>query len=224
MTGPRPGHRAVSGVRRTCDEAAEVGLPVGLQNHNHVALCADRGRHAPVRQGSRSPEPDGRARLRPVPRQPRGQRRAAAKAVPRPSFTRASAWSPRSPGTSGSSSTIPARTAPSRSSTTPRVLDILRGVHYTGFLDIVYEPDRPGGEHDQDGPAPDRRLPPLAAPRRPAPRGTRARGPVATRRRNAARTCSTARCKTETALAFIEGPTVDRSGVVYFTNSRRRRS
>jgi hypothetical protein len=27
-----------------------------------------------------------------------------------------------------------------------RVLDILRGVHYPGFLDIVYEPARPGGE------------------------------------------------------------------------------
>ena len=27
-----------------------------------------------------------------------------------------------------------------------RVLDILKGVHYPGFLDIVYEPVRPGGE------------------------------------------------------------------------------
>ena len=34
-----------------------------------------RGRRAAVRQGGRSPEPDRRARLRPVPRQPGGQRR-----------------------------------------------------------------------------------------------------------------------------------------------------
>ena len=67
--------RAVAGVRQVCVDAAEVGLPVGLQNHNHGAHCAHRGRRAAVRQGGRSPQPDGRARLRPVSRQPGGQRR-----------------------------------------------------------------------------------------------------------------------------------------------------
>ncbi|MEA2632148.1 MAG: hypothetical protein QOE66_2367, partial [Chloroflexota bacterium] len=32
--------RAVAAVRQVCVEAAEVGLPVGLQNHNHGAHCA----------------------------------------------------------------------------------------------------------------------------------------------------------------------------------------
>src|SRR2546430_1665314 len=31
--------RAVAGVRTLCAEAAELGLPIGLQNHNHGALC-----------------------------------------------------------------------------------------------------------------------------------------------------------------------------------------
>ena len=31
--------RAAQAVRRVCREAAEVGLPIGLQNHNHGALC-----------------------------------------------------------------------------------------------------------------------------------------------------------------------------------------
>src|SRR5262249_13162550 len=32
--------RAVASVRQVCVSAAEVGLPVGLQNHNHGAHCA----------------------------------------------------------------------------------------------------------------------------------------------------------------------------------------
>src|SRR5262249_1757002 len=34
-----PWARAVDGVRRVCEEAARVGVPIGLQNHNHGGLC-----------------------------------------------------------------------------------------------------------------------------------------------------------------------------------------
>ncbi len=31
--------RAAAAVRRACEEAAQAGVPIGLQNHNHGALC-----------------------------------------------------------------------------------------------------------------------------------------------------------------------------------------
>ena len=31
--------RAASSVRKLCQKAAELGMPIGLQNHNHQALC-----------------------------------------------------------------------------------------------------------------------------------------------------------------------------------------
>ena len=38
--------RAAAAVRRLCEEAAKEGLPIGLQNHNHGALCRHRRRGA----------------------------------------------------------------------------------------------------------------------------------------------------------------------------------
>jgi sugar phosphate isomerase/epimerase len=39
VSRPTAWSRAVDGVRRVCDEAAQFGLPIGLQNHDHGGLC-----------------------------------------------------------------------------------------------------------------------------------------------------------------------------------------
>src|SRR5262245_9327310 len=36
---PRAFERAAASVRKLCEEAGQAGMPIGLQNHNHGALC-----------------------------------------------------------------------------------------------------------------------------------------------------------------------------------------
>jgi sugar phosphate isomerase/epimerase len=137
--------RAVDGVRRVSEEAAPVGLPIGLQNHNHSGLCgtaADVLRFVQevnhpnltvvldcaqfVGSPGASGAPADAARL---PELLASIRQAA----PLARHVRVKFYRPRP---DGSKPGIPY----------DQVLDILRGVHYPGFLDIVYEPVQPGGE------------------------------------------------------------------------------
>ena len=101
-----------------------------------------------LRPGSQPPEPDRRARLRAVCRQPRRQRclgrcgrpgRATRQHPPDRAAGAPRARQVLSPARDGSEPGIPY----------DQVFDILRAVHYPGFLDIVYEPARPGGEPAQ---------------------------------------------------------------------------
>jgi len=137
--------RAVDGVRRVCDFAARVGLPIGLQNHNHGGLCGTGAdvlrfvhevKHPNLTivldcgQFIGSPGASGGA----VARASRADLIVSIQqAAPLARHVRAKFYRPRP---DGSEPDIPY----------DRVLDILNGVHYPGFLDIVYEPARPGGE------------------------------------------------------------------------------
>jgi gluconolactonase len=106
----------------------------------------------------------------------------------------------------------------------PRVLDLLRGVHYPGFLDVVYEPDRfQGDKIDAAMPRVVGYLRALLRVDRPAPASTTdASRPAADRYAGVATGdyLLDRAARTETATAFLEGPTVDRAGLVYFTNTR----
>lgn len=130
--------RAVAGLRKICEEAAQEGIPVGLQNHNHGALCRtgddvirflkaidhpnltfvlDTGQWAGS-PGVRATPPadlqkvDILAHIR--------QTAALARSV------RFKFYNPRK---DGSEPFIDY----------DQVLDILRGVHYPGFIDLLYE-------------------------------------------------------------------------------------
>jgi sugar phosphate isomerase/epimerase len=143
----RPNHwaRAVDGVRQVCDEAARVGLPIGIQNHNHAGLCgtgADLLRfvqqvsHANLTVvldcgqfiGSAGASGRSAATVSRADLIQSIQQTAALARIVRVKFYR--------PRPDGSEPDIPY----------DRVLDILNSVHYAGFLDIVHEPRRPGGE------------------------------------------------------------------------------
>ena len=137
--------RAAAGVRRVCEEAAAAGLPVGLQNHNHAALCRtgdevirfikkvdhpnltfvlDTGQWAGSKGASAKPTPDlrGADYLESI-------RQTASLAR----YVRVKFYAPAA---DGSEPWIDYN----------KVFDILRGVHYHGFLDMVYEPDKSTGE------------------------------------------------------------------------------
>src|SRR3954453_5287112 len=137
--------RAVAAVRQVCVEAAEVGLPVGLQNHNHGAHCAtgadvlrfvkevdhpnltvvlDCGQFLGSQGASGAAAANaGEAELY----------ESIRLTAPLARHVRVKFYHPRP---DGSEPFIDY----------PRVLDILRSVHYPGFLDVVYEPDKARGE------------------------------------------------------------------------------
>lgn len=131
--------RAAAGVRKVCEAAAEAGLPIGLQNHNHGALCRtgddvlrfiklvdhpnfvfllDTGQFAGCRGASGKTPPD----LRDADYLDSIRKTASAARYVRTKF-----YGPRK---DGSEPFIDY----------PKVFNILRGVHYHGFVDIVYEP------------------------------------------------------------------------------------
>src|SRR5713226_428593 len=137
--------RAATGIRKVCEEAAQAGLPVGLQNHNHGALCRtgdevvrfikavnhpnltfvlDTGQWAGSRGASAQPPPELRgADFMESIRQTASLAR----------HVRVKFYNPRP---DGSEPWIDY----------DKVFDILRSVHYHGFLDIVYEPGKETGE------------------------------------------------------------------------------
>jgi sugar phosphate isomerase/epimerase len=207
--------RAVSGVRRTCEEAAKVGLPVGLQNHNHGGLCAtgadvlrlvkevdhpnltavlDCGQFLGSGGASGAPasglrEDDLYESIRLV--------------APLARHVRVKFYRPRPDGSEPFVDYA-------------RVVDMLRAVHYAGFLDIVYEPPAQGGEPIASA------MPRIVRFLRGLLRDVSSPGPATSGRYDGldnARYFADESPRTETSLAFTEGPTVDGAGVVYFTNS-----
>ena len=219
--------RAIRGIRRVCEEAANVGLPVGLQNHNHGALVRtgeevvrfirgvdhpnftlilDTGQFAGSRGASGS-----------VPDELKDTdfmesiRLTASLA----SYVRVKFYRPRA---DGSEPWIDYAA----------VLDILRGVHYQGFLDIVYEPSRdPADPGDPAETAIPRivtflRRQLATGQSQPAPLPS-LKGQLRYAGLQTGRYAEQVEVRSETAVAFLEGPAVSRSGSVYFTNIPARR-
>jgi sugar phosphate isomerase/epimerase len=141
--------RSVEGIRRVAEEAAEAGLPVGLQNHNHGALCRtgeecirfmklvnhpnltfllDTGQFAGSKGASKEPE---------------GAMKGASyidsirMTAPLARHVRVKFYNPDA---SGSEPWIDYN----------EVFNIFRGVHYEGWLDIVYEPGKGKGDPGED--------------------------------------------------------------------------
>jgi gluconolactonase len=213
--------RAVAAVRRVCIDAAAVGLPVALQNHNHGAHCAtgaDMLRFIKeVDHPNLTVVLDCGQFLGSLGASGAAAAQAGAEELydsirltaPLARHVRVKFYHPRA---DGSEPFIDY----------PRVLDLLRSVHYASFLDIVYEPDKASGEDIKTA------VPRIVGYLRAQLRADRATGAAADAPERPDRYAGIGtgaylldrEPKTETALAFLEGPTVDPSGVVYFTNTR----
>ncbi len=216
---PAAWKRAVAGVRKLCEEAAREGLPIGLQNHNHGALCRtgdevlrflkavdhpnlvfvlDTGQFAGSR-GASGPSPpelrdaDYLASIR--------QTASLAR------YVRVKFYNPRPDGSEPFIDYL-------------QVFDILRGVHYGGFIDIVYEPGAGTGQPGEDvRTALPRVVPFLRARMRPDDDRHQQTKPHVPRYAEAkAEPFFAEPLRTETAVAFLEGPTADRQGNVYFSD------
>jgi sugar phosphate isomerase/epimerase len=146
---PKAFDRAVAAIRNLCEEAAQQGLPIGLQNHNHGALCRtgddvlrffqavdhpnltfvlDTGQFAGSRGASGKPPPElARADYLASIRQTAVLAR----------YVRAKFYNPR---LDGSEPFIDY----------DKVFDILHSGHYPGFVDIVYEPGAGTGGPGED--------------------------------------------------------------------------
>lgn len=135
--------RAAEAIRKVAEEAAQAGLPVGLQNHNHAALCRtgeeclrmlkmvnhpnlvfllDSGQWA----GSRGASAPARPELKGA-----DYLESIRMTAPVARYVRVKFYNPRP---DGSEPWIDY----------DQVFNILRGVHYQGFVDIVYEPGNAG--------------------------------------------------------------------------------
>lgn len=208
--------RAAAAVRRVCEEAAQAGLPVGLQNHNHGALCRtgvevirfirkvdhpnltfvlDTGQFAGSRGASGPPPPDLRSAdfMESI-------RETASLAR----YVRAKFYRPRA---DGSEPSIPYS----------EVFSILQGVHYAGFVDMVFEPEKTEAGPGED---PRRAIPRVVGFLQARVRQAPAAAPAAPRYSglDSAKYFETPAVRVETAVAFLEGPAVDRAGNVFFTN------
>lgn len=142
---PKAFERAAQGIRQVCEEAAQQGLPVGLQNHNHNALCRtadevlrmikmvdhpnlvfllDTGQWAGSRGASgQLKEGDFLAHIQ--------------QTAPIARYVRVKFYNPAA---DGSEPWI----------NYDRVFEILRSVHYGGFIEIVYEPGKQPGDPGED--------------------------------------------------------------------------
>lgn len=143
--------RAVDAVRKVCIEAEEFGLPVGLQNHNHFHLCRtgddvlrfremvdhpnftfllDTGQFAGSPGASYDKPPAGMTEA------DMDFMESIRKTASIASHVRVKFYKPRADGSETNLDY-------------PKIFDILRGVHYDGIIDIVYEPGRHGGDDIQ---------------------------------------------------------------------------
>ena len=204
--------RAVAAMRKACETAASHGLPIGIQNHNHGGLVAtgtdmlrfvkevDHPNLTVVLDCGQFLGSLGASGATPENTHANDLYESIRLVAPLARHVRVKFYRPRP---DGSEPFIDY----------DRVLDILRSVHYPGFLDIVYEPG-PGGEPIQSA------MPRIVAflrarltvPTPPASPSDRYAG------LDGSKYLEDQVFKTETAVAFLEGPTVHPSGVVYFTN------
>lgn len=135
---------AAEGVRKVCEEAAKEGLPIGLQNHNHGALCRTGDEVLRFIKAVNHPNltfvldcgqfAGSRGASGPVPADLKGADYLASiqQTASLARYVRVKFYNPRP---DGSEPYIDY----------DKVFDILRGVHYAGFLDIVYEPEKGKG-------------------------------------------------------------------------------
>lgn len=216
--------RAAAGVRQLCEEAAKEGLPIGLQNHNHGALCRTGDELLRFMKAVDHPHlvfvldtgqfAGSRGASGPAPAELRGADylasiRATASLA---RYVRVKFYNPRPDGSEPFLDY-------------DKIFAILQSVHYPGFLDIVYEPGtaRKGAGED---------------PRTAIPRIIRfLRGHLARVAAVAAAPSTAPRYeglstgkflldtqpRIETSVAFLEGPAVARDGTVYFTNTTAER-
>ncbi len=212
--------RAARAVRKLCAEAADVGVPIGLQNHNHGALVRtgdetvrfldavghanlvlilDTGQFAGSKGASGAAPPDLRdadylASIR--------------RTAPLARYVRAKFYNP-------------ARDGAEPFLDYPKIFDILAGVHYAGFVDVVYEPGvgTKGPGEDAKTALPRvvkylrERIRAVAQPAAP-----RVEAPPRYRGLDNGRYFADEQVRVARDVTFLEGPTVDRSGKVYFSN------
>ena len=213
--------RAALGVRRVCDEAARVGLPVGLQNHNHLALCRtgdevirfiktvdhpnltfilDTGQFA----GSPGASAEAPAELIHADYLESIRQTASLARYVRVKF-----YHPRP---DGSEPWIDY----------DKVFDILGGVHYPGFIDIVYEPNREKDDPGEDVRTAMPRIVGFLRSKMPSNQTSAALPPWRAAARYAGLVTGQyilkGEVQTESQVAFLEGPAADRHGSVFFTN------
>jgi sugar phosphate isomerase/epimerase len=131
--------RAAAGIRRVCQEAAEFGLPVGLQNHNHGALCRTGSEVLDFIKAVKHPNltfvldcgqfagSKGASGKPPAELAGADYLESIRQTAPLARHVRAKFYKP---GPDGSEPWIDY----------PRIANVLHAVHYHGFVDIVYEP------------------------------------------------------------------------------------
>ncbi len=137
--------RAVDAVRKVCEEASEFGLPVGLQNHNHHHLCRTGDDVLRFKQMVNHPNftflldtgqfagSAGASGAAPAELREEDPIESIRKTASIASHVRVKFYKPRA---DGSETNIDY----------PAVFNILRGVHYDGIIDVVYEPNNHGGD------------------------------------------------------------------------------
>jgi gluconolactonase len=211
---PESWSRAVASVRGVCEEAAVTGVPIGLQNHNHGGLVATGA--DVVRFVKEVGHPNltvvldcgqflgslGASGANPQNTREADLYESIRLAAPLARHVRVKFYRPRADGSEPYVDYL-------------KVLDILRSVHYAGFLDIVYEPVRPGGEPIETA------LPRVVGFLRARLRDE-SPAPQASARYEGldnGKVLTDVAFKNETSVAFLEGPTVHSTGVVYFTNT-----
>jgi sugar phosphate isomerase/epimerase len=137
--------RAAKSIRQVCEEAAEQGMTIGLQNHNHGALCRtgkemlrmikmvdhpgltillDTGQFA----GSKGASAQNLQNLK-----EENYLESIRMCAPLARHVRVKFYNPDA---QGAEPWIDYN----------EVFNILRGVHYEGWLDIVYEPGKKPGD------------------------------------------------------------------------------
>ncbi len=131
--------RAAAGIRRVAEEAAQAGLPVALQNHNHGALCrtgeeclrmlklVDHPNLTFVLDTGQFAGSPGASAKPPADLANANYLESIRMTAPLARHVRVKFYAPRA---DGSESLLDYN----------EIFNILRGVHYHGFLDIVYEP------------------------------------------------------------------------------------
>jgi gluconolactonase len=205
--------RAVACVREVCEAGARRGLPVGLQNHNHGGLVrtgaevlrfvkeVDHPNLVVVLDCGQFLGSPGASGARPDNTRAAELYESIRLVAPLARHVRVKFYRPRADGSEPGIDY-------------DRALDILRSVHYSGFLDIVYEPPRPGGEPIEAA------LPRVVGFLRSRLRFETPGSPAGRRYAglDPATVLADQDFKTETSVAFLEGPTAHPSGVIYFTN------
>ena len=206
--------RAAAAIHNACEQAAKVGVPIGLQNHNHGALVRTGAEALSFIKKVNHPNfvfildcgqfagspGSSLGNAQPVPGT--DYLESIRMTAPLAKHVRVKFYQP---GPDGADELLDY----------PAIFNILQSVHYSGFLDIVYEPR---GEDIS-----------TAMPRivgylkrqlasAPAADGTARYSGLKT-----AEYFPSSQVGEETAVAFLEGPACDRAGNVFFTNTTAER-